>query len=97
MSMRIMYKGMDGRSRVCMCNRVKFLEGGFQHTDQLNEQVGDIKGSVLIVHTFRNKGGKRLTMQVPEDFDMVKAQRQLLAQGWLDLSACTIRAENQYS
>ena len=94
--MRLMYIGMDGRVRVAEANRVKFLEDGFQRTDKYDERSDDIAGPVLVAHVYRSKGGKRLTASVPVGFDMLTARRQLLEQGWLDITACTVKIENLY-
>jgi len=94
--MRIKYMGMDGRVRVAKANRVKFLEDGFRKTDSPAEQDDLLKGPLLIAHVYRSKGGKRVTMHVPEGFDAVAAQTQLLEQGWADLTACIVKNENLY-
>lgn len=92
--MRIMYTGMDGRTRVAQGNRIKFLEDGFQRTDKMNEREEGTNGPVLVVHTTRDKGGKRLVMEVPAGYDMNAAARQVLEQGWIDLTDCTVKTES---
>lgn len=94
--MRIRYIGMDNRIRVAKANRVKFLAEGFQASDKQGEWDDTLKGPVIIAHTYRSKGGKRLTLAVPQDFDMEAAQLHLLQNGWLDLSCCPVKMENFY-
>lgn len=94
--LRIMYTARDGRLRVNDTNRVKFMEDGFQETDKPDEHLEDIKGPIIVAHVYRARGGKRLTFEVPEGFDMELAKRNLLEHGWLDLSACILREEVQY-
>lgn len=95
-ALRIMYTGMDNRVRVTEANRLKFLEDGFQRTDKPDERDDGASGPVIIAHVSRYKGGKRLTLQVPASFNMEAAKTQLLEKGWLDLSMCTVKAENLY-
>lgn len=95
-ALRIMYAGMDNRVRVASATRVKFMEDGFQRTDKPDERGDGVSGPVIVAHVDRAKGGKRLTMHAPDKFDMEAAKAQLLEKGWLDLSACTVVAENLY-
>lgn len=95
-AMRIMYRGMDNRVRVSKLNSLKFMEDGFQRTDKQDEREDNISGPVIVAHVYRSKGGKRLTMEVPPGFNMESAKKQLLEQGWLDLSMCTVKNENLY-
>lgn len=94
--MRIMYTGMDNRVRVSEANRLKFMEDGFQRTDKADERADGVSGPIIVAHVYRSKGGKRLTLQVPDKFDMEAAKMQFLQQGWLDLTMCTVTAENLY-
>lgn len=94
--MRLMYIGMDGRLRVAQANRVKFLEDGFKRTDNNDERYDDVSGPVLVAHVYRSKGGKRLTAAVPPGYDMAAARRQLLENGWLDITDCTVKFEVLY-
>ena len=94
--MRLMYTGLDNRTRVAEANRIKFLEDGFQRTDKMDERSDDIKGPVIVAHVYRSKGGKRLTMNVPEGYDMEVARLQLLEKGFLDVTDCTVKMENLY-
>ena len=96
MFMRVMYVGMDKRTRVAESTGVKFLEDGFKSTDRSNERDDEITGPVIVMHTLRNKGGKRIMMEMDTRFDMNKAQIQLLENGWLDLTEGTVRMENLY-
>ncbi len=94
--MRIMYKGMDGRNRVAKAIRVKFLEDGFQNTDPHAERNELVQGPCMIVHIFRNKGGKRLLVEVPFRYDMDRAQTSLLKDGYLDITDCSVKQEFIY-
>lgn len=94
--MRVLYIGLDKRTRVAETNRVKFLSDGFKSTDKRDEMMEELRGPVIVIHTYRSKGGKRLTLQIPEGFDMEGAKRHLLETGWLDLSSCTVKMENLY-
>lgn len=94
--MRIRYVGMDGRTRVAQANRVKFLEDGFKATDTHAERDESLHGPLIVAHIYRSNGGKRLIMEVGEDFDMKAAEQQLLEKGWLDLACCPVKTENLY-
>ncbi len=95
--MRVKYVGMDNRVRIAEASRVKFLEGGLQTTDKQAEWDSDVlHGPVVVVHIPYSKGGKRLMLEVAEDFDMEAAQQQLLEKGWCDLSCCPAKTENLY-
>ncbi|MGD9559605.1 MAG: hypothetical protein AB7V55_03245 [Oscillospiraceae bacterium] len=94
--MRIRYIGQDDRLRVAEANRVKFLVDGFKAGDKQAEWDDRLTGPVIVVHVYRSKGGKRLTLQVPDDYDMEAAQMQLLEKGWLDLTCCPVKMENLY-
>ncbi len=94
--MRIMYKGMDNRVRVAKATRVKFLEDGFQSTDSNAERSDLVSGPCLVVHIFRNKGGKRLLVEVPNDFNMYAARYTLLKEGYLDIADCDVKQETLY-
>ncbi len=94
--MRLMYRGMDGRIRVAEANRVKFLEDGFKRTDKIDERSDEITGPVIVAHVYRSKGGKRITVTVPDNYDMATARTQLLEKGYLDISEYTVRMENLY-
>lgn len=94
--MRIRYIGLDTRTRIAEASRVKFLSDGFRPTDNRDERVDDLAGPLIVVHVTRSKGGKRLTLQIPEGFDIEAAKQQVLEKGWLDLSACTVKMENLY-
>lgn len=94
--MRVMYIGMDKRTRISEANRVKFMEDGFQRTDKNDERDDSINGPVIIAHVYRSRGGKRLILSVPEGYNMAEAEQNLLRHGFLDLSPCTVRSENLY-
>lgn len=94
--MRIKFTGMDKRVRVSRASSIKFMDDGFRNTDKQAEWDDGIKGAVIVVHLYRTKGGKRLTMEVPDNFNMSQAERQMLEDGWLDLSDCIVRNENLY-
>ncbi len=95
--MRIRYVGQDRRTRITEIHRIKFFSDGFRQTDTRDEMMDDLHGPVIVLHTVRAKGGaKRLTLQVPDGFDMEAAKHQLLEHGWLDLSACAVKRENLY-
>ena len=94
--MMIRYIGPDKRTRIAEANRVKFMSDGYRATTRGNEYDESFKGALLVAHIYYAKGGKRLTMQVPDNFDMEAAKAQLLEKGWLDLSTCTVRLENLY-
>ena len=94
--MRLMYIGQDGRTRVAIVSRVKFLEDGFKVTDKYGDPDGVVSGPVLVVHSYRSKGAKRLIVSVPESYNMGRAQFQLLEKGWLDITECTVVMENLY-
>ncbi len=94
--MRIRYVGLDNRTRIAEVSRIKFLSDGFQETDKKVEVVEGLHGPVIVAHMLRTKGGKRLVMAVPEDFDMEAAKVHLLDTGWLDLSTCPLKMENLY-
>ncbi len=93
---RIRYIGIDSRPRISIASRVKFLEDGFRPTDNHDEWDDSVRGPVIICHLLRTKGGKRLIMQAPDDFDLEAAQNQVLREGWLDLACCTLKLENLY-
>ncbi len=93
--MRVMYQGLDGRTRVAEANRIKFLEDGFKSTDNQTERDDKVKGSALVVHLYRQKGGKRLIMQA-DRFNMDAAMREVLETGWIDLTSCTVTNESFY-
>lgn len=94
--MRVMYRGMDGRTRVSEAIRFKFLEDGFKNTDSGSERDETVKGPVIIVHLYRNKGGKRIILEADDRFNMMAAEKRALEDGWLDLSDCVARNENLY-
>lgn len=94
--MRIRYIGMDNRTRIAEVSRVKFFSDGFKSTDKRDEVADELHGPVIVTHLVRHKGGKRLTMQIPADFDIEAAKLQLLENGWLDLSSCPVKMENLY-
>ncbi len=94
--MRIMYVGMDNCTRVAQTNRVKFLENGFPTSYRHSDFNDGISGPVIIAHVYRSKGGKRLTLAVPDSFDMARAQQELLKDGWLDLTECVTKGETLY-
>ncbi len=96
--MRVMYIGMDGRTRVSKALRVRFLEDGLKPTDRSDGigMMGNSEGPTVVVHLLRSKGGKRLVATVPDHFNMTAAERQLLQEGWIDLTDCTVIAENPY-
>lgn len=94
--MRIRYIGLDNRTRITEALRVKFFSDGFQPTDKRDEVEDNVFGPVIVVHLTRNRGGKRLTMQVPDDFDIETAKQNLLEKGWADLSNCTLKTEHLY-
>lgn len=94
--MRLMYIGMDQRMRVAEASRVKFLEDGLQRSDRSDEREEGLDGPVIVAHVYRSRGGKRLMMQVPNNFNMEQARRQLLEEGYLDLTNCPVKAENLY-
>lgn len=95
--MRVCYVGQDGRKRITEIHRIKFLDDGFKRTDQRDEQVDELQGPVIIMHTVRAKGAaKRITLEVPPDFDIAANEQHILANGWLDLSGCTVKRENLY-
>lgn len=95
--MRIMYYGMDERLRISKATGVKFIEDGFRETDKNIERDASINGPVVVIHTKRSKGGKRIVMEVDPRFDMKRAEKQLLEQGWLDLSNdAKVRLENLF-
>ncbi len=94
--MRIRYIGRDNRTRVVVASSVKFLSDGFKATDKKDEMDDSLHGPMLVIHISRNKGGKRLTLQVPDDFNMEDAKGHLLEKGWIDFSACTLKMENLY-
>ncbi len=94
--MRIMYTGMDNRVRVCRATRVKFMDDGFQRTDKNDERDEEISGPIIIAHVDRQKGGMRLTLQAPDNYDMGAARTHLLQYDYLDLTMCTVKGENLY-
>ena len=94
--MRVMYQGVDKRTRVAEANRIKFLEDGFKSTDNQTERDNNVHGSALVVHLYRQKGGKRLIMQAEQSFNMDAAMRQALETGWIDLTSCTVKSESFY-
>lgn len=94
--MRIMYTGMDNRTRVATANRVKYLPDGFQDTDQRNEREEGVRGPILIIHTHRSKGGRRLIIKVPAEYNMEAAMRELLEKGWYDFTDLKVITENLY-
>lgn len=94
--MRIRYIGLDNRSRIAEVSRIKFLSDGFKDTDKKGEWDESLTGPVIVMHIVRHKGGKRLTLSVPTDFDMEAAKGHLLEKGWLDLSLCPLKMENLY-
>ena len=94
--MRVMYIGLDKRVRVAQAVRVRFLEDGFQPTDRGDGIVEGVDGPMIVVHLLRAKGGKRLTMSVPLEFNMLGQELHLLQEGWVNLSECTVIAENLY-
>lgn len=94
--MRISYKGLDKRDRVAEVSRIKFLFDGFKGTDKKGEWDESLSGPIIVMHTLRHKGGKRLTFSVSESFNMQDAKNFLLKNGWLDLEACTLKMENLY-
>ncbi len=94
--MRIMYTGMDGRIRVAKATRIKFLEDGFQSTDSNAERSDLVQGPCLVVHIFRNKGGKRLLVEVPNGYDMYSARFTILKEGYLDITECAVKQETLY-
>lgn len=94
--MRIMYVGLDKRTRVADALRVRFLQDGFQPSDRAGETIDGTHGPVIVVHLLRVKGGKRLIMSVPERFDMLEQELHLLREGWINLAECTVVAENLY-
>ena len=94
--MRIRYVGPDNRTRIAEANRVKFMSGGYRSTDKASEVDEGFVGPLLVAHIYYSKGGKRITMEVPDGFDMETAKQQLLEKGWLDLSACKVQGETLY-
>ncbi len=94
--MRIRYVGLDNRTRIAVASRVKFMSGGYRSTDKASEVDESFVGPLVVAHIYYAKGGKRITMEVPDSFDMEAAKQQLLEKGWLDLSACKVRLENLY-
>lgn len=94
--MRVMYTGMDERTRVAEANRVKFMEDGFRRTDKHDERDENLTGPVIVAHVYRSRGGKRLMLQPPTGFDMKAAQQDLLRYGFIDLTNCVVRGENLY-
>ncbi len=94
--MRIKYVGLDNRTRIAEANRIKFMSDGFKPTDRHIEQDDSITGPAIVIHVYRNGGGKRLTLQVPPGYDMEAAKAQALERGWIDLSNCLVKLENLY-
>lgn len=94
--MRIMYTGMDGRTRVAEANRVKFLEDGFKRTDRHDEREDSVHGPVMVIHVYRSKGGKRLIVSPPDGYDMESARKNLLRYGFLDVTDSVVKNENLY-
>lgn len=94
--MRIKYIGLDNQARIAETNRLKFLPDGFDSNNKRSEGDESIQGPIIVAHVYRTKGGRRLIMQVPPGFSMAGAQRALLENNWLDLSECTMKAENLY-
>lgn len=94
--MRIMYRGLDKRTRVVQAVRVRFLEDGIQPTDRRDGIVEGATGPIIVAHLLRAKGGKRLIMSVPEGFNLLGQELHLLQEGWVNLSECTVIAENLY-
>ncbi|MDR0311148.1 MAG: hypothetical protein LBJ21_06145 [Acidobacteriota bacterium] len=94
--MRIRYVGSDGRTRIAEITRVKFMHDGWTTRDKRNEVDEDIKGPLVVVYQPSGKGGKRLIMLAPDEFDMNAAKIHLLEKGWLDLSSCQMKVESFY-
>ena len=95
--MRIKYVGADGRTRITKVIRVKFMHDGCTMRDKRREADEDITGPVIVVHQISSsKSGKRLSMSVPDGFDMDAAKSHLLEKGWLDLSGCPMKFESFY-
>lgn len=94
--MRVKFIGLDKRTRVSKASSIKFVDDGFQDTDKQIEWDERVGGPALVVHLYRMKGGKRLTMEVPDNFNMAAAERQILEAGWLDLSDCVVKSESLY-
>lgn len=94
--MRVRYVGLDKRTRVAEANRIKFISDSYKDTDNMNEQFGNVNGPAIVVHVNRLKGGKRVLMEIPEGFDIEGAKQHALEKGWIDLSACTTKAEYAY-
>lgn len=93
--MRIQYTGLDGRTRVAECNRLKFIPDGMKPTDNQQEYAGT-SGPIIVAHVYRYKGGKRVIMQVPDGFDIDAARLHFLEKGWVDLAACPVKTETPY-
>ncbi len=95
--MRVRYIGLDNRTRIAEMSRIKFLSDGFQDTDTKAEVVEGLEGPLIVLHLVRTKGGKRLILAMPGDFNIEAAKAHLLETGWLDLSYCPLKMENLYT